>query len=174
MFVSKRRIILKTCGTTTPLLCLKSLLYLVQRYAGYDEVQVWPHCPRYLGLVVKSFYFVFRICSTRAKITSALNCSKNRTAHSRTRPPYWTPCFTVGGPITHYRNMICFDKKGAGLEFRIVRIEAFFRVACSTKSIDHTRQSQLRRLRVCACRSINTATHHSVHTSANWVVSTWS
>lgn len=40
MFVSKRRIILKTCGSTTPLLCLKSLLYLVQRYAGYDEVQV--------------------------------------------------------------------------------------------------------------------------------------
>jgi len=39
MFVSKRRIILKTCGSTTPLLCLKSLLYLVRRYAGFDEVQ---------------------------------------------------------------------------------------------------------------------------------------
>jgi S-adenosylmethionine decarboxylase len=39
MFVSKRRIILKTCGSTTPLLCLKSMLRLVKHFAGYDEVQ---------------------------------------------------------------------------------------------------------------------------------------
>lgn len=40
MFVSKRRIILKTCGNTTPLLCLKSMLQLVKNYAAFDEVQV--------------------------------------------------------------------------------------------------------------------------------------
>jgi len=39
MFVSKRRIILKTCGNTTPLLCLKSMLQLVKDYAAFDEVQ---------------------------------------------------------------------------------------------------------------------------------------
>jgi len=39
MFVSKRRILLKTCGSTTPLLCLKYMLHLVQQYAGFDEVQ---------------------------------------------------------------------------------------------------------------------------------------
>jgi len=39
MFVSKRRIILKTCGNTTPLLCLKMMLQLVKNYAAFDEVQ---------------------------------------------------------------------------------------------------------------------------------------
>ncbi|XP_065156012.1 S-adenosylmethionine decarboxylase proenzyme isoform X2 [Atheta coriaria] len=38
MFISKRRFILKTCGTTTPLLCLEVLLDLVEHYAGFDEV----------------------------------------------------------------------------------------------------------------------------------------
>ncbi|XP_051173418.1 S-adenosylmethionine decarboxylase proenzyme [Leptopilina boulardi] len=39
MFISKRRIILKTCGTTTPLQCLEPLLNLAQSVAGFDEVE---------------------------------------------------------------------------------------------------------------------------------------
>ncbi|KAL7301694.1 hypothetical protein TKK_0005694 [Trichogramma kaykai] len=39
MFVSKRRLILKTCGTTTPLQCLEPLLDLVESYTGFDKVE---------------------------------------------------------------------------------------------------------------------------------------
>lgn len=39
MFISKRRFILKTCGTTTPLLCLEQLLILAEQYAGFTEVE---------------------------------------------------------------------------------------------------------------------------------------
>lgn len=39
MFVNKSRFILKTCGTTTPLHCVKPLLYLVDQFTTYDEVQ---------------------------------------------------------------------------------------------------------------------------------------
>ncbi|XP_008196912.1 S-adenosylmethionine decarboxylase proenzyme isoform X1 [Tribolium castaneum] len=39
MFISKRRFILKTCGTTTPLLCLEPLLLLAEQYAGFTEVE---------------------------------------------------------------------------------------------------------------------------------------
>ncbi|XP_015190918.1 PREDICTED: S-adenosylmethionine decarboxylase proenzyme isoform X2 [Polistes dominula] len=39
MFLSKRRLILKTCGTTTPLQCLEPLLKLVEQYTGFDEVE---------------------------------------------------------------------------------------------------------------------------------------
>uniref|UniRef100_A0A0N7ZDG2 Uncharacterized protein n=1 Tax=Scylla olivacea TaxID=85551 RepID=A0A0N7ZDG2_SCYOL len=40
MFISARRFILKTCGTTTPLCCLPLLISLAKEYAGYDTVQV--------------------------------------------------------------------------------------------------------------------------------------
>lgn len=39
MFVSKRRWILKTCGTTTPLQCLEPLLEIVEKIAGYTDVE---------------------------------------------------------------------------------------------------------------------------------------
>lgn len=40
MFVSKRRFILKTCGTTTPLDCIEELTRLVYQYSGgYDTVE---------------------------------------------------------------------------------------------------------------------------------------
>lgn len=38
MFVSKRRWILKTCGTTTPLECVEPLLQLAEKLAGYTDV----------------------------------------------------------------------------------------------------------------------------------------
>jgi hypothetical protein len=40
MFVARHRFILKTCGTTTPLQCLKPLMLLVEQYTGFDEVEV--------------------------------------------------------------------------------------------------------------------------------------
>lgn len=39
MFVSKRRWILKTCGTTTPLQCLEPLLQMASQIAGYTDVE---------------------------------------------------------------------------------------------------------------------------------------
>lgn len=39
MFVSKRRWILKTCGTTTPLQCIEPLLQMAEKLAGYTEVE---------------------------------------------------------------------------------------------------------------------------------------
>ena len=39
MFISKRRFILKTCGTTTPLNCLERILWLVQTYTCYDMIE---------------------------------------------------------------------------------------------------------------------------------------
>ncbi|XP_041786463.1 S-adenosylmethionine decarboxylase proenzyme-like isoform X1 [Anopheles merus] len=39
MFVSKRRWILKTCGTTTPLQCFEPLLRLAAEIAGYTEIE---------------------------------------------------------------------------------------------------------------------------------------
>ncbi|KAG5676295.1 hypothetical protein PVAND_006142 [Polypedilum vanderplanki] len=39
MFVSKRRWILKTCGTTTPLQCLEPLLQMAFEIGGYSEIE---------------------------------------------------------------------------------------------------------------------------------------
>lgn len=38
MFVSRRRWILKTCGTTTPLRCVRAVLALARDVAGHDRV----------------------------------------------------------------------------------------------------------------------------------------
>jgi S-adenosylmethionine decarboxylase len=40
MFVSKRRLILKTCGTTTPLECLNEMLNLAKKFTGFDAIEV--------------------------------------------------------------------------------------------------------------------------------------
>ena len=40
MFISRRRFILKTCGTTTPLDCIEHLTRLVTEYAKFDTVEV--------------------------------------------------------------------------------------------------------------------------------------
>ncbi|VVC30974.1 S-adenosylmethionine decarboxylase,S-adenosylmethionine decarboxylase, core,S- [Cinara cedri] len=39
MFVTKRRFILKTCGTTTPIECIKLFLLYVNEFTGFDEVE---------------------------------------------------------------------------------------------------------------------------------------
>lgn len=59
MFISQRRFILKTCGTTTPLQCFDELNRIVKTYAGFDtiedifysrknferpDLQMMPHC----------------------------------------------------------------------------------------------------------------------------------
>lgn len=40
MFVSKRRFILKTCGTTLLLQALVPLLELAREYCGFDSIEV--------------------------------------------------------------------------------------------------------------------------------------
>ena len=39
LFVSRRRMILKTCGTTTPLDCIERIIWLVQKYTQYDMIE---------------------------------------------------------------------------------------------------------------------------------------
>ncbi|XP_033112780.1 S-adenosylmethionine decarboxylase proenzyme-like [Anneissia japonica] len=39
MFVAKRRFILKTCGTTTPLDCIPTLLKVAEKYCGFTKVE---------------------------------------------------------------------------------------------------------------------------------------
>ncbi len=39
MFVSKKRFILKTCGTTTPLECIADLVAMAKLFTGYDTIE---------------------------------------------------------------------------------------------------------------------------------------
>jgi len=39
MFVTKQRFILKTCGTTTLIECIKPLLLNVYEFSGFDKVE---------------------------------------------------------------------------------------------------------------------------------------
>jgi len=39
MFISQRRFILKTCGTTTPLECIRDLLAMAKLFAGFDGIE---------------------------------------------------------------------------------------------------------------------------------------
>ena len=39
MFVSQRRFILKTCGTTTPLECISDLVSMAKQYTGFDTIE---------------------------------------------------------------------------------------------------------------------------------------
>lgn len=40
MFVSQRRFLLKTCGTTTPLECIQDLVVMAKQYTGFDTIEV--------------------------------------------------------------------------------------------------------------------------------------
>ena len=39
MFVSQRRFILKTCGTTTPLECISDLVSMAKQHTGFDTIE---------------------------------------------------------------------------------------------------------------------------------------
>lgn len=39
LFISKQRIILKTCGTTTLLYAVKPILELARKYGGFDQIE---------------------------------------------------------------------------------------------------------------------------------------
>ena len=60
MFISRRRFILKTCGTTTPLDCIEHLTRLVTEYAKFDTVEVgrkiWSQQERSLFVCLRGVY----------------------------------------------------------------------------------------------------------------------
>lgn len=39
LFITERRIVLKTCGTTTPLQCFNRLTRIAKKYAGFDTIE---------------------------------------------------------------------------------------------------------------------------------------
>lgn len=64
MFVAQRRFILKTCGTTTPLQCLGPLMLLVEKYAGFNLVEVrhtWGYIVRKQSMYSHSN--IWKLCS---------------------------------------------------------------------------------------------------------------
>lgn len=61
MFVSKRRFILKTCGTTLLLQALVPLLELAREYSGFDSIQV--RCQKSSLECTKSVLLLFPVHS---------------------------------------------------------------------------------------------------------------
>ena len=62
MFVSKRRFILKTCGTTLLLQALVPLLELAREYCGFDAIEVRHDNTVFLVIALSIFLiFVFRL-----------------------------------------------------------------------------------------------------------------
>ena len=65
MFVTKRRFILKTCGTTTLLLAIEPLLKLVKEECGFDTVAV---CPNFRLLIYVTHHMKRDLIGTPRKM----------------------------------------------------------------------------------------------------------
>lgn len=125
MFVSKRRFILKTCGTTLLLQALVPLLELAREYCGFDAIQVGVPTSRWCSDWTRpvSFYWLFscscrfhRISSTPARILWSQLTKSSLIETSRRKWTFSARFFQVGNttlksgsnpPTIHRNKLIC-------------------------------------------------------------------